>query len=59
MVEELKGDDYAPTHEEQVLIAKHLGDHAIVDRKFKATVVLSREQADTRKSLIQDVEYDF
>jgi len=45
MVEEVKTDEYEPTQDEQLMILKHLGDHAIVDKKFKATVVLSREQA--------------
>jgi len=59
MVEEIKTDEYTPSEEEQLLIVKHLGDHAIVDKKFKSTVVLSREQADVRRSLIQEIEYDY
>ena len=45
MVEEAKTDEYEPSQDEQVMILKHLGDHAIVDKKYKATVVLSKEQA--------------
>lgn len=59
MVEEVKADEYEPSQQEQLLILKHLGDDAIVDKKYKSTVVLSREQADKRFSLIQEVEYDF
>ena len=59
MVEEIKTDEYTPSEQEQLLIIKHLGDHAIVDKKFKSTVVLSREQADVRNSLIRDIEYDY
>lgn len=52
--------DYELTPEEQLLVTKHLGEGTyIVDKKFKSTVVLSREQADWRKSVIQEVEYDF
>ena len=57
--EDSKTDEYTPTAEEQLLITKHLGDNAIVDKKYKSTVVLSREQADKRKSLILEIEYDF
>ena len=56
---EVKTDEYTPSEAEQLLITKHLGDHAIVDKKYKATVVLSREQADKRRSLIREIEYDF
>jgi len=59
MVEEIKTEDYEPTMDEQVLILKHLGDHAIVDKKFKACVVLSKEQAQKRRDLLLDVEYDY
>ena len=57
--EDQKSDDYVPSAEEQLLITKHLGDQVIIDKKFKATVVLSREQANWRKSVIKDIEYDF
>ena len=50
--EDSKTDEYTPTNEEQLLIVKHLGDGAILDKKYKSTVVLSREQADKRKALI-------
>ena len=36
-----------------------MGPGAIIDKKFKSTVVLSREQASQRKSLISEIEYDF
>jgi len=57
--EENKTSDYTPSDEEQLLILKHLGDGAIVDKKFKSTVVLSREQADKRRSFITEIEYDY
>lgn len=53
-------NDYELSPEEQLLVTKHLGEGTyIVDKKRKSTVVLSREQADWRKSVIQEVEYDF
>ena len=57
--QENKTDDYTPSEEEQILITKFLGDAAIVDKKFKQTVVLTLEQAEWRKSIIQEIEYDF
>ena len=57
--EDSKSEDYTPSDQEQILILKHLGEHAIVDKKYKATVVLSREQAAKRRALIREVEYDF
>ena len=59
MVEETKIEDYQLTAEEQLLVTKHLGEGHIVDKKFKSTVVLKKEQAEWRKSIIQEVEYDF
>ena len=41
------------------MIVKHLGDGAIVDKKFKSSVVLTKEQAEIRRSLITEIEYDF
>ena len=41
------------------MIVKHLGDGAIVDKKFKSSVVLTKEQAEKRRSLITEIEYDF
>ena len=41
--EDVKSDDYTPSEQEQLLIVKHLGEAAIVDKKYKSTVVLSRE----------------
>ena len=41
--EDQKTDEYTPSSEEQLLIVKHLGDANIIDKKFKSTVVLSRE----------------
>ena len=57
--EDVKSDDYTPSEQEQLLIVKHLGEAAIVDKKYKSTVVLSREQAAKRRSLIREIEYDF
>ena len=57
--EDVKSDEYTPSNEEQLLIVTHMGDDAIIDRKFKSTVVLSKEQAAKRKALILEVEYDF
>ena len=57
--EDQKTDEYTPSSEEQLLIVKHLGDANIIDKKFKSTVVLSREQAAKRKELILEIEYDF
>ena len=41
--EDVKSDEYTPSNEEQLLIVTHMGDDAIIDKKFKSTVVLSRE----------------
>ena len=57
--EDSKTDEYTPTNEEQLLIIKHLGDAHIVDKMYKSTVVLSREQANKRKEHIMEIEYDF
>ena len=57
--EDSKTDEYTPTSEEQLLIVKHLGDSYILDKKYKSTVVLSREQADKRFELIKEIEYDY
>ena len=57
--EDQKSDEYTPSSEEQLLIVKHLGDANIVDKKFKSTVVLSKEQAAKRKELVLEIEYDF
>ena len=50
---------FKPSDEERDLITQHLGPDAIVDEKFKSTVTLTREQANRRCELIEDVEYDF
>ena len=57
--EDSKTDEYTPTSEEQLLIVKHLGDAYILDKKYKSTVVLPREQADKRKEHIMEIEYDY
>lgn len=54
-----KNDCFVPSEAEKELINKHLGDGALVDGKFKATVLLTREQAQARAKLLQEVEYDF
>ena len=41
------------------MILQHLGDEAIVDKQFNATVTLSKEEAERRAELVEDVEYFF
>ena len=55
--EEKKG--FTPTEEQTGLILQHLGDEAIVDKQFNATVTLSKEEAERRAALVEDVEYFF
>ena len=52
-------DAFQASDEEKALIKKLLGDDAIVDPQYKAQVDLTKEQAETRVKLIEDVEYDF
>ena len=59
MVEASDQAGFRPNENEQALILQHLGDEAIVDEKFKATVTLSRTQAEKREELVQEIEYDF
>jgi len=40
---DVKNDAFVPSDEEKALIAKHLGDQAIIDPKYKANVLLSKE----------------
>ena len=50
---------FKPSDEEQELITQHLGPDAIVDEQFKNNPTLTKEQAERRCQLIEDVEYDF
>ena len=43
MVESTDQAGFKPSEAEQALILQHLGNEAIVDEKFKATVTLSKE----------------
>ena len=56
---DVKNDEFVPSDEEKTLIKTHLGEEAMVDGKHKANVVLTKDQAMVRASLIQEVEYDF
>ena len=47
------------TPDEQALITKHLGDHAIIDQQFKTTAILKESEAQRRRELVSDVEYIF
>jgi len=50
---------FTPSEAERSLIQTHLGLDAIVDKGYKATVLLKKEQAEKRKELISDIEYDY
>ena len=50
---------FTPSEAERSLIQTHLGLDATVDKGYKATVLLKQEQAEKRKSLVSDIEYDF
>ena len=50
---------FKPSEAEQALITKNFGEDAIVDEFFKASVTLSKEQADNRAKLISEIEYDY
>ena len=38
---------------------QHLDDSALIDEKFKANILLSKEEAEKREELIEEVEYHF
>ena len=57
--QDAKNDEFQPSDQERVLLVKHLGNDYRVDPKFKTTVVLSKTEANTRKSLIKEIEYDY
>ena len=42
MVESSDQAGFIPNETEQALISKHLGNEAIIDEKFKSTVVLTK-----------------
>ena len=47
-----KNEQFIPSNDEKALIKQHLGEDAIVDGKHKANVVLTKDQARVRASLI-------
>ena len=59
MVESTDQAGFKPDENEQALILQYLGSEAIVDEKFKTTQTLSKEQAEKREELVQEIEYDF
>ena len=50
---------FKPSEAEQALITKNFGEDAIIDEFFKASVTLSKEEADNRAKLISEIEYDY
>jgi hypothetical protein len=40
---DVKNDEFVPSEEERQLIEKHLGADALVDPKYKASVLLTKD----------------
>ena len=50
---------FGPTEAEKKLMLKHLGESFSVDSGYKASVLLSKIEAERRKEIVSDIEYDF
>jgi hypothetical protein len=50
---------FGPTENEKKLMLKHLGDDAHVDSGYKGNFLLSKVEADKRKEIVSDIEYEF
>lgn len=50
---------YTPSENEKKLLMRHLGDEAVVDPGYLLNVLLSRDDANKRKEIVSDIEYDF
>lgn len=58
MVEPSK-DSYVPSDESKALITKHLGLQATLDPGYNKSVTLKKSEAERRRELVGEIEYDF
>ncbi len=56
MVESVRYEAPAETRD---LVTKHLGPNAVYDAGYIKNVTLKRTEAETRCSLVEEIEYDF
>ena len=52
-------DAFKPSEEEQLLINLHLGKNYQIDNEYKSSVLLKKTEAEKRKSLVSEIEYDY
>ena len=50
---------FGPTETEKKLMLTHLGEDASVDVGYKGSFLLSKLEAEKRKEIVSDIEYDF
>jgi hypothetical protein len=54
-----KDSGYQPSDEAKDLVLKHLGANAYFEKGYNKSVLLKKSEAEKRKALITEVEYDF